>query len=145
MTIQEYTDAVHKLLKVVDMCCGGSRAAVQVLLSAYNGNDFHLSIPDLCVLDQNYYSAAITVIRGRCELRLEPHEVIPNGSRIFEDMYFDWIGYHIQNRWKKRCPDCDGRGKMYTRYDSDEMVHCPRCDGRGKVAEVKWPARHSHV
>jgi hypothetical protein len=141
MTIEEYADAVHTLIKVVDMCCGGSRTAVQILLSAYNGDDFQLSIPDLCVLSPSYYPAAITVIRGRCELKLEPHEVIPDGSRIFLDMYFDWIGLHVQNRWKQRCPDCNGRGEKFTSNDSEEKIPCTRCEGRGKVAEVKWPER----
>ena len=143
VTREQYTAAVHRLLRVVNISCGASRAAAQVLLSAYNGDSFQLSIPDLCILDPNNYQAALVVIQGRCQGIAEPHELIPNGSRIFEELCADWAGYHLQNRWKRRCKDCDGHGYFYITeedYEADRRIRCRTCDETGLIAEV-WGKR----
>ena len=61
-TKQEYIDAIIKLVPLAQGDTGGSRVAAQVLLSAYNGNDFQLDIVDLCRLDSGHYQAALAAI-----------------------------------------------------------------------------------
>lgn len=58
----------------------GSRAAAQVLLSTYNGNNFHMNLTDLCVLDLKYVEQALIVLRGRVMLCIEPQQMIEDGK-----------------------------------------------------------------
>jgi len=99
VTLDDYTQAVQTLLKLADMHCGGSSAAAQLLLNLYNGWNYHTNLIDLCSIDDIYLSAAITAILGRIKLSLEPHEVIPDGDRIFNQLHDDWPELHIRNRY----------------------------------------------
>ena len=126
-----YAAAVAKLVQLAMSDCSGSRAAAQVVLSAYNGNDWQLDITDLCVLDRPHYEAAIAVIRGRTEIRTEPHLLIENGGALFRQLWEQWSRYHIGNRWKPQCPECSGHGKVFVDEISDAQETCPRCQGEG--------------
>lgn len=102
ITVLQYANAVSLLIKLARKDCSGSRACAQVLLSAYNGGEFQLDITDLCLLDETYYDQAMTVIRGRVELRIEPHELIVDGGLVFEELWNQWRGYHISQRGKEQ-------------------------------------------
>jgi len=100
ITIEEYATAVDLLSGIAQQDTSGSRAAAQVLLSAYNGENWQLDITDLGVLSSNYYEAALVVIRGRTELMIEPHTLIENGEAIFDRLWDLWQAFHVKNRGK---------------------------------------------
>lgn len=102
LTHSDYTDAVTLLVKLAQKDCGGSRVAAQVLLSTYNGYNWHMDLTDLCNLGGAYYRAAMIVIRCRVELSREPQCVIDNGSFIFDQLEKDWQCYHITKRYQSR-------------------------------------------
>lgn len=133
-TPEEYSKAIATLVSIAQQDFGGSRAAAQVLLSAYNGSAFQLDVTDLCILDCENFEAAMTVIRGRKELMREPHQMIPNGDLLFSNLWDQWICLHVEERGKRDCPDCDGRGKTRASIDDDlPTIKCNRCNGSGRV------------
>lgn len=101
VTKNDYAHAVCELINLADLGCGGSRAAVQVVLSLYNGDNWQLDLTDLCVLDDRYFNAAITAITGRRKHGIEPHELIKNGQAIFDRLQDEWKRYHVKNRNRK--------------------------------------------
>lgn len=131
ITLEAYTSAVAKLMPLARSDTGGSLAAAQVLLSAYNGNEWQLDITDLCSLDEDHYAAALAVIRGRTEIRTEPHLLIENGDALFRRLWEQWSRYHINNRWKRECPECGGSGKVYVDEVGDTRETCSLCQGEG--------------
>ena len=136
MKPEEYSTAIIKLLPTALGNTGGSRVAAQVLLSAYNGNAFQLDIVDLCNLDKEHYAAALGVIRGRVELGIEPHTLVNNGDKIFEDLWLKWERYHVTNRGIPDCYFCYGTGMVYAdETEGDELKQCPECDGKGFVLD----------
>ena len=90
LTKEDYAKAVGTLLTFAVKDCGGSKACAIVLLNAYNYTAFHLDITDLCGMDANLYSAALVVIRARVELCTEPHNLIADGSRVFDELWKQW-------------------------------------------------------
>ncbi len=96
-----YRDAVIRLLKLALKDTGGSRVLAQVLLSAYNGYEFQLDVTDLCLLDFDLYVDALIVIRGRVELRREPHEISGCNDHfvILWDRWFSVL--HVSTRSKR--------------------------------------------
>lgn len=129
ITLSAYSLAVAQLLKLANRDVGGSLAAAQVLLSAYNGYDYQLDITDLCTLDDAHYQAALAVIRGRVELRVEPQETMENGNAQFEKLWERWKRYHVSNRHKPVCSHCMGNGE--THDDEGEPEICFMCEGTG--------------
>lgn len=101
ITPEDYADAVTRLVNLAFKDYGGSRAAAQVVLGLYNGNAWHVNLIDLCVLDIDYFRDCIIAIRGRYEFGREPHEVINNGGRLFEQLQDDWQQYSVKNRYTK--------------------------------------------
>lgn len=134
ITLEEYAEAVAVCVELAQQSTSGGRAAAQVLLSAYNGDAFQLDITDLCNLDQENYENAITVIRGRYEIRQEPQQVLQDGSQIFRDLWRQWEGLKLTERAKHPCPDCT-RGKIYKNEDDEVGVPCPRCSGTGRICQ----------
>lgn len=102
ITAEQYHQASVNLMKFAQKDCGGSRVCAQVLLSAYNGTNFQLDVTDLGLLSGQLYEDAITVIRGRNELNVEPHILMEDGDRIFADLQEQWSSYHVQRRWLPR-------------------------------------------
>jgi len=134
MTKQDYAAAIIKLVPLAQGDTGGSRVAAQVLLSAYNGNDFQLDIVDLCGLDSGHYQAALAVIRGRVELREEPQNFVENGDEVFRDLWQQWQRLHVTNRGLPDCFTCHGSGSVYVDPDDDtnyDRKPCPKCGGKG--------------
>jgi hypothetical protein len=102
LTNIDYTAAVTTLVKLASMDCGGSRVAAQVLLSTYNGYNWHMDLTDLCNLSDEYYRAAIIVIRCRVEICREPHQMINNGTAVFDRLEKEWQSYHVNKRYQSR-------------------------------------------
>lgn len=88
--MRQYAEAVARLIAVARRDHGGSRVAAQVLLSAYNGSEFHLDVTDLCILDSNNIRDAITVIEGRATTNIEPHRLIKDGDKVFAGLWEQW-------------------------------------------------------
>lgn len=102
ITMDDYREAIERLLRVVRMKgTSGSRAASILLLSLYNGSEWRMDLTDLCLLSDEYYAAALNAIRGRKELMVEPHRVIENGDEIFSDLWDRWERLNVQNAWKE--------------------------------------------
>lgn len=137
MELEQYAAAVARMVKLAKQDHGGSRVAAQVLLSCYNGYDYQLDITDLCNLDPDNYQAAIAVIRGRCELSIEPQTTIPNGQAIFGALWHQWKHLHVEERGKTRCPICGGRRHKYASDDDEIGTPCTYCDGTGRVCQCK--------
>ncbi len=97
---RRYHDAVEALLPVAMTDTSGGRAAAQVLLSAYNGNEFHLDVTDLGNLDPALLDAAIDVIKLRTLANREPHELIPYGNLRFLEVWERWEGLHVRTRYQ---------------------------------------------
>lgn len=97
---QSYRDAVETLLPVAMTDTSGGRAAAQVLLSAYNGNELHLDVTDLGNLDMRLFTAAIDVIQLRTLVNREPHDLIENGDERFLQVRERWQCLHVANRHK---------------------------------------------
>ena len=134
MDTEVYATAICKLVTLAQGDYGGSRVAAQILLSAYNGEAYQLNIVDLCILDENNYQAALLVIRGRVELGREPQTFLKNGDKIFRDLWNRWERYHVKNRAKPDCSNCNGRGFVFDNSDDDESYaenKCPLCKGKG--------------
>ena len=134
---KEYEDAVRLLTALAQTDTSGGRVAAQVVLSAYNGEEWQLDVTDLSLLDGKHYAAALNVIRGRIELMMEPHHLIPDGQQVFHRIWDRWRRYHISNRWKQPCFTCNGRGKIvgYDEHDRETRTPCNRCGGTGLIAE----------
>jgi hypothetical protein len=93
---EDYQRAVLKLLPLAQGDTGGAEPAASVLLSAYNGYNFSVRIPDLGVLDPGHLTAAMTVILGRSgSCCREPHTVIDDGSAIFQQLATQWQHLNI--------------------------------------------------
>ena len=139
----EYKKSVEALLRIAQMGTGSSRAAAQVLLSAYNGNCFHLDVVDLGLLDTENVYHAFRVLWGRNQNPwMEPHRVLENGDDVFRELWDDYRRLHVQNRWKSECCDCSGRGWRWVNPDDENdesKKSCTYCAGRGLIDDVQWP------
>lgn len=101
VTEHDYGQAVERLLSVALSDTSGGRAAAQVLLSTYNGHNYHMDLTELCVLDPlDLVNAALIVLRGRTLLGEEPQNVIKDGSARFLALEHAWPGLHIKNRYE---------------------------------------------
>ena len=140
LTMNDYAKATEALYQCAIEDTGSSRAAAQLLLSAYNGYNWQLDVTDLCLLHGNLKQQALIFIECRLTLRKEPHRVLGSGHKKFSALANQWRRYHIRNRWKQECYECYGKGKVYLNPD-DENDHrtkpCPDCDGQGLLAEVE--------
>lgn len=135
---KEYEEAVRLMTGLAQTDTSGARVAAQVVLSAYNGEEWQLDVTELSLLDAEYYQAAINVIRGRNELMIEPHNLISGGREVFRRIWNQWNRYHITNRWKQTCFTCSGNGKI-VEYDNDDQQttkSCHRCSGTGLIAQI---------
>jgi len=137
VTEKQYGEAVATLLKLAFAGGGSSTsAAAQLLLSAFNGNEWHVDITTLCSFDQEHYQAALTVIRGRSELYIEPHNVVEDGQRKFTKLWDKYYLLHVGNRNLSVCGRCDGDGKE---WDEETVIGpCRQCGGAGRVDEPRW-------
>ena len=136
VSLEEYAAAVAKLVPLAQGDTGGSKVVAQVLLSAYNGEDYQVDIAGMCNLDPANHDAVMTVIQGRYDTSREPHTLIQNGSKIFEALWRDWHRLHVEERGKPRCRVCNGHGVIYKNED-DDGTPCTTCNGSGRVCHCK--------
>jgi len=132
---ESYIGAIKRLLPLAQSDTSGSRAAAQVLLSAYNGDNWQLDITDLCVLDDDYYQAALLVMHYRRALSEEPHTLITNGDQLFSELQQQWKRYHINNRHKSPCKCCEGTGTNLNTKTNRYLGECNHCGGSGLVTQ----------
>lgn len=130
----EYGQSIAALMKLAKGDTHGSKVAAEVLLSAYNGTFFQLSIPSLCSLDEKNYRHAITVIHGRKATFREPQGFIDNGDDQFSAIWEQWKDVlHVQERFKSMCDRCYGTGKKQDEEGESASEDCWYCDGYGKL------------
>lgn len=101
VTEVDYKAAVERLVKVAHTDTSNAEPAAQVLLSLYNGHEWHVDLCDLCSLDYDNLHAALIAIRGRIFCSIEPHEIIENGEAVFRSLVEDWKHLHVTNRYSK--------------------------------------------
>ena len=138
ITMEQYTTATRTLMNLAYSGTSAARVAAQVLLSGYNGEEWQLNITDLCLLDSNNLSHAVTFMLGRATLGKEPQDLIDNGNQVFLDLWDSWSHYHVNNRWKRQCPDCQGTGRQYTNMEDDNDLTaeiCTTCNGTSFICE----------
>jgi len=100
VTLDDYSKAVVHLVGLARCDTSGSRIAAQVLLSIYNGDNWHVNLVELGLLDYDYMYSALVAIRGRLTVHEEPQNIIENGSSIFADLEVQWQHLHTNNRYK---------------------------------------------
>ena len=135
-----YAQSVKALYGIAVAPTSGGRVAAQVLLSAYNGDNWQLNVADLVNMDRTNLHHALTVMEGRATLFVEPHDFIENGSYKFEKLQEYWKRLHIHNRWKKQCDECHGSGEIYANMDDENdyaTEKCPACKGKGLLPEIR--------
>lgn len=137
LTMEDYRTAVIELYRLAKQDTSGSRAAAQVLLSAYNGYNWQLDVTDLVFLDRYYREQALILMECRSLFSEEPHRLIKDGSDRFMALQHRWRKLHINNRWKSECSDCLGLGFCYPDEDKDDTETCDTCKGRGQVADIR--------
>lgn len=96
-----YGVAVETLMEIAIAPTGGGRVAAQVLLSAYNGNEFHLDVTDLRLLDRRYLHAALVVMAEQASSCIEPQTVIDNGQARFNALWEQWSHLRSSVRFAK--------------------------------------------
>lgn len=101
LTPQDYKEAVHNLVLLANSDINSSIAAAQLLLSLYNGHNWHMDLTDLCLLDFKNLQYALIAIRGRVVLGIEPHQIIEDGSAKFKFLEDKWQHLHTKQRYKK--------------------------------------------
>lgn len=101
VTLVDYQSAISQLVAVAQQDTSAAATSAQVLLSIYNGRNWQLDITDLGSLDYNNLSAALIAIRGWLFVQEYPHNVIENGTAIFDDLEAQWQHLHVDNRYKK--------------------------------------------
>lgn len=137
---EEYSKGVRILVEFISHhpTTGGAKVCASVLLSTYNGSEFHVNLASLGNLDFELYRAALAVIRGRVECGKEPQQMIAGGANLFPRLWKEYQHLTVTNRAKQRCNHCHGDGKLYRSdedYDQGRGESCWRCEGRG----WSWP------
>ena len=102
VTESDYRDSVLALVRLTQNDTSGSRAAAQVLLSLYNGNEWHMDLTDLGVLDLRNLQHALIVIRERIVLARSVEAVLENGDQIFKQLCDRWASYGNDRRYAQR-------------------------------------------
>ena len=95
----EYRAAINSLIQVAESDTSGGRAAAQVLLSLYNGYEYHMDLVDLGVLDLRNFQQALIAMRGRVILSIEPHQIIQDGAKRFERLAERWAHLNVEKRY----------------------------------------------
>ena len=100
---EEYAEAVIHLYELALHDSSGSLCAAEVLLSLYNGNNFHADLASIaCNLDADHFTSAIIAIKGRKQLHMEPHQVIEDGDEHFRKLAERWWdSVSVHERYKR--------------------------------------------
>jgi|TARA_R110000772_G_scaffold240536_1_gene352786 hypothetical protein len=105
VTASDYRESVLALVRLAQGDTSGSRTAAQVLLSLYDGSEWHRDLTDLGVLDWGYLQHALIVIRGRLVLGQSVEAAIDNGDQVFSHLCALWAGLRNDRRYSNRCDD----------------------------------------
>lgn len=100
----DYRAAINSLIEVAESDTSGGRAAAQVLLSLYNGYEYHMDLVDLGVLDLRNFQQALIAMRGRVILSIEPHQIIQDGAKRFERLAERWAHLNVEKRYISEHP-----------------------------------------
>ncbi len=84
------TEALKRLLPIVQGNSGQCRYVASFLLSLYNSYEFSFALSDLRRLDANIIEDCLTVLRMNCYPGKEIYEYVENGQQIFEDLAKMW-------------------------------------------------------
>ena len=99
VTASDYRESVLALVRLAQGDTSGSRTAAQVLLSLYDGSEWHRDLTDLGVLDWGYLQHALIVIRGRLVLGQSVEAAIDNGDQVFSHLCTLWAGLRNDRRY----------------------------------------------
>ncbi|WP_444886503.1 DUF7673 family protein [Microbulbifer sp. JMSA008] len=91
------TQSVETLLTVANGYSGASAIAAQVLLSAWNSNDFTVPVAELSLLDGENYQHALNVMTLRYQGK-EPQSVIAQGEKKFRTLCVEWSHLETQRK-----------------------------------------------
>ncbi|USD19989.1 hypothetical protein MJO52_12960 [Microbulbifer variabilis] len=91
------TLSVETLLRVANGYSGASAIAAQVLLSAWNSNDFTVPVAELSLLDGENYQHALNVMTLRYQGK-EPQNVIAQGDKKFHTLCVEWSHLETQRK-----------------------------------------------
>ena len=141
VSIEDYANSVITLLNMVNQHVGTSSsiAAVQVLLSTYNGNEWHMNLTDLCCFDHVNLTHAMNIMIGRATHFTEPHELVKDGDEHFGKLWDKYYRLHVGNRNLAACSWCRGYGSKWIETDDEEYEEeCTHCQGCGKIDEPSW-------
>lgn len=97
MTYFTSKQSVETLLTVANGYSGASAIAAQVLLSAWNSNDFTVPVAELSLLDGDNYQHALNVITLRY-MGKEPQSVIAHGEKKFRTLQVEWSHLETQRK-----------------------------------------------
>lgn len=101
VTYEEYATAIIHLLKLAQTDSGGGLYASQVLLSLYNGSEFHVDLARVaCNLDSDHLNSVMVAIKGRGQLMIEPHNVVQDGDEHFGDLWRQCESLNVHKRYK---------------------------------------------
>lgn len=137
-----YARAVATLAEVAQHTTSGGRAAAQVLLSTYNGYEFHIDATDLRLLDPRNLRAAITVLQGQADLHMEPQKCLVDGDQVFERLWKRWEHLSISNALRRavpgelaviaapNCEACDMPGEELEHLEDEGNFYCHVCGHR---------------
>ena len=98
----DYRDSVRALVRLAQGDTSGSRTAAQVLLSLYDGSEWHRDLTDLGVLDWGYLPHALIVMRRRRVLGQRVEVVIDDGDQVFRHLCERWAVLRNDRRYSKR-------------------------------------------
>ncbi|MDH2434844.1 hypothetical protein QCD60_29325 [Pokkaliibacter sp. MBI-7] len=106
--VRHYQQAIEYLLPVALLDTEGARVTAQVLLSAYNGDDYQLDITDLGRFgagEDAIMNAILTVVYARARTGIKPQGLIDNGDALFYALVQRWNVLHasvrIQHQYHK--------------------------------------------
>ena len=95
----DYARSISRLLKMAEGVTSGGRVAAQVLLSTYNGENYHLDATDLCILDHKDLEAAMMVLAQRVLTSKEPHTMDETFPDKFDQLEVTWHFLNIRERY----------------------------------------------
>lgn len=99
VTLPDYQQAVKTLLHVALTDTSGGRVAANLLLSLYDDATYPFPIADLGVLDLDLLEHALIAIRGRVLLAEDPHTIVTDGKKLFEQLVQRWPQLQAQQRY----------------------------------------------
>lgn len=83
-------DSLAVLVGLTRSNTGQCGTVARFLAGLYNGNDFPFNMTELRGLDPDLFEHCMAVLRLDNRPKVEIHDYIPNGNKVFLDMLQDW-------------------------------------------------------